>query len=269
MRLCRRVKRDPAEYEQLILTTTKSNLRELIAGHKSPELTEWHSRETDELLNAPDFWTFKRIQKERETQDIIRHICKNMQTLPIAYSYMAGLCRQLNISMPRSEDSSSLNSFLDSIPVVILFDLTFNAFVEEKTLVDGVIPCVCMYELLITASDFFIDFTLAAAISFVSGMARSTEQWRCRELGAQPSFQEELKQCIDLVLGMSVSVDLKYGDLLRSNPDMLLPFMIMSAGASRFVWYHEYGHLLMGHLNVGACHEVEFAADRFAWFLMN
>ena len=25
----------------------------------------------------------------------------------------------------------------------------------------------------------------------------------------------------------------------------------------------------MGHLTIGSCHEVEFAADRFAWFLMN
>jgi len=155
------------------------------------------------------------------------------------------------------------------MPVVILFDLTFNGFIEEKTVVDSVIPCVCMYEQLITACDAFIDVVLAAAISTISGMAVPTEKSRCRELGSQSCFQEELKRCIDLVLGMSASVNLKYDNLLRSNPNMSLPFMIMSAGASRFVWYHVYGHLLMGHLAVGACHEVEFAADQFAWFLMN
>lgn len=266
---CRRVGCNPVEYEQLQLTTATRNLRELIKVHKDPELAKILFRETEELLNAPDFWTFKRLQKERETQGIVRHICDNAHTLPIAYLYLARLCNQLNISTPRSDDSSSLSTFLDSIPVVILFDLTFNAFVDEKILVDGVIPCVCMYDQLIVASDVFIDVVLAAAISTTSGMAAPTEQSRCRELGSQPSFQEELKQCIDLVLGISERVDLKYDDLLRSNPDMLLPFMIMSGGASRFVWYHEYGHLLMGHLAVGACHEVEFAADRFAWFLMN
>ncbi len=38
----------------------------------------------------------------------------------------------------------------------------------------------------------------------------------------------------------------------------------MVAGAQDFVWFHEYAHLLLGHLVVGSCPEVENEADLFA-----
>lgn len=268
-RLCFRLRRNPDEYQQLSLTMAQRNLREFINGHEYPEIASLHFSETQELLNAPDFWTYKRLQKDRETRSIVRHICNNEHALPINYEYLSGLCNHLNISTIWSDDSGILCSFLDSIPVVILFDLSFNAFVEQRTLVDGAIPCVCMFDQLFVTSEVFIDFVLAAAISTTSGMAVPTNHSRCFEIGTQPAFQEELKQCIELVLGMSDRVDLIYDALLRSRPNMMLPFMIMTHGAQRFVWYHEYGHLLMGHLPVGPCHKVEFAADLFGWFLLN
>jgi len=151
----------------------------------------------------------------------------------------------------------------------MLFDLEFNSFIEERTLVDGVIPCISIYDQLTVASDVFIDLVFAAAMSIRSGRVVPTELERCREIGSRPSFQEEFRQCMHMVLGKCDRANLRYDNLLRSSPDTSFLFMVMSAGASRFAWYHEYGHLLMGHLAVGACPEVEFEADHFAWLLVN
>ncbi len=49
----------------------------------------------------------------------------------------------------------------------------------------------------------------------------------------------------------------------QSSPKKLLHLATVS-GAQDFVYYHELGHLLMGHLAIGQSQRVEFEADQFA-----
>ena len=47
-------------------------------------------------------------------------------------------------------------------------------------------------------------------------------------------------------------------------PDLIDYLNIVTTSSQIFVRFHEYGHLVQGHLPIGPCHQVEFDADFYA-----
>ena len=270
-RFCSQLGHDPVEHARRVLRVSQDNLRRLIEVERErfPELAEQHQTLVQELLDADDYWLFKRLQNERTKEGIVRHIGDNAALVPIDYEYLSRICEQLHVLAPGPGEPGSLKLFLETIPSLTLSELEFNAFVERRTLVGNAIPCVGVSEQLVTATDVFFDVVFRASTSRPSGAIDAAGESQCTARGSDPGFQEACKSSIDLVLGRTDNVDLDYERLLRSDPVMSLPFQLMSSGAHNFVWYHEYGHLLMGHLPIGPCPEVEFEADVFAWQLVN
>lgn len=239
----------PKDYEKRVLENSKKNLRLFINNINNEKIRKTYMDGSEDLLTANDFWEYKKRQKDTEAKAIINHIINNYMHIHVDEQYVLGLCKELNISTPKTLDAAFLKRFLESIPVVILYTCQFNAFVEKRYVIDEKIPCVFMYDHLLVAVGLFIDFVFQKTITIDSKMALPTDFKICNQIGKQSSFQNSIKQIIDMVLGKTDQFWTDYENMFSSNPKMSLQYAALIAGATRFVWYHEYSHLLMGHLS--------------------
>ncbi len=240
---------NPKEYEKKVLDNSKRNLRIFADNINNEAIRKTYFDGSEDLLTANDLWEYKKRQKDTEAKAIIDHIVNNYENIYIDEKYILGLCKELNISAPSTLDTGFLKRFLESIPVVILNTCQFNAFVQKKYVLDKKIPCVFIFDHLSVAVGLFIDFVFQKAITIDSKMALPTDLKICNQIGEESSFQDAIKKIIDMVLGKTNQYWTNYENMFSSNPKMSLQYMALICGATRFVWYHEYSHLLMGHLS--------------------
>lgn len=200
--------------------------------------------------------------------EITTHISENRTILPVDYEYVSNLCTKIGLKHLTEKTSNGIEDFLRVVPTVSLFDLEFNAFVESRTIVDREIPCIAAYLQLLSSCEIFIDTVLPLCLNIHTkrGSLFKNPQ-ESKEAASNLTVKDLLKRVFALLLARTDSIEYDYKMSLRSNPMMVIPFQLMSRGAVNFVWYHEFGHLLMGHLKIGPCHDVEFSADLFAWEL--
>lgn len=246
---CKDSGNNPKNYEKKVLDNSKRNIRLFVDNIYDETIRKTYLDGSEDLLTANEFWEYKKRQKDTEAKAIIEHIVHNYKNINIDKQYIFGLCKELNISTPKKLDAAFLKRFLKSIPVVILYTCQFNAFVEKRYVVDEKIPCVFMYDNLLVAVGIFIDFVYQKAITIESKKVLPTDFKICKQIGKQSSFQDAIKQIIDMVLGKTDQFWTNHENLFSSNPKMCLQYASLIGGATRFVWYHEYSHLLMGHLS--------------------
>lgn len=265
---CERMGYDPSQHEAAILNLAKQELRRILETAeqrlgRAPTAAQIHAQI---LLATPDWWSFKRLQRKAELEALAGHIAGLESTLPINWDYLGGIAREFNLDPPQASSPRSLCSFLSAIPHVCRYGTRFNAFVGRETLIDG-LPCICVYEQLIAAAEAFLDVVMRQVLR-PSGAGRVSvvdeNQWE--RIGSQPAFRAACRSAIEMVLARTdVAVNEADHTLSGSWPEMQLQWLLMSSGAADFVRWHEYGHLLMGHLLSEPGHSLEFEADHFAY----
>jgi len=264
----RRIGYPPDELEKYLLQMAKEEIELTIrmASMENQELEDRVREDVKDMLSANDWWTFKRFQVKTQAEALAADISRQWHSLPVNWNYLNQISDELKIRRPRPDSPESVISFVLSIPHVQIYGTEFNAFVGQETDLDD-IPCVSVYEHLIIATERFLDVVLKGLIRQTSaGSVTVAEPEDLKSAGKDSKFMDACEESLSAVL-CRTDIIVHDPDMLLSRtwPEMQLPFRMIAAGATDFVWNHEYGHLLMGHLQRGSCHQVEYEADAFAW----
>lgn len=219
-----------------------------------------------EMLERNDnFWDLLRALREMERPLTVRMISNASGIVPIHYRYLGSLAPELGIPPPRPDDLPSLERFAESIPLLHLFGTTFNAFVKRESFV-GDIPCVCVFELLLSAIDHFVDIVIPVVLSEDESHDMAVvDSGVCEERGRDPEVMDALRICLDELFSAKGVETSGHNASCLSKGRFRQTYISMYTSGQNFIRMHEYGHLLMGHLSGKPCPRVEFEADKWAW----
>lgn len=217
-------------------------------------------------FQARDFWEARRLLVESNRASMAADLVDVAPKLPINYTYLKPIAGALRVPAPSPHDPASLMRFLLAVPELGRFDMRFNAFLEGESLIDA-IPAICIYEQLLAVLKGFIDLVVPAIMS----RRTSSSVDPARELLAEARGNRWLfrRSCKGVLNSLFCESDhaLTFAPwmlLSRQSHSRVLLHLATVSGAQDFVYYHELGHLLMGHLAKGPSQRVEFEADQFA-----
>jgi len=263
-RYCEEHRYSPDEHEEFLLKLVKSDLRR-IATAQGYDSYDQYPDDMKSVIDSTDYWAVTCDAHKRRASQIAEEIVKSQDLLPINWDYVKNLADELELKY--TDKDELIRNVITGLPHIPTFEVEFNAFVGKELLVDN-IPCVCVHESLPTASRSFID-VLSGGMFHFNPDRNGVELRNLSELieiSRDKKFMEVCKTCMEMIFGRSTGAVLyeKYLASL-STPELFLPVRTITTSAHYFVWLHEYGHLLMGHLLREPCHEVEYEADNFAW----
>lgn len=257
---------DPSASEKAVLRAIKQEQERWIEhlSLKSVPIPPKLQAYLTSVLSSTDLWSAKHLISSSIREGYCRSIVREISRLPINHTYVRKLSHELHLSKDTSNEAKVIQNLVISIPFFHRFDLQFNAFVSRESLVDGV-PCICIYEILKTVTDFFPHLILPVILKEAQGAIDVMPSAECQVLASQPDFMFSLKSCFDALFGgfdyiavlrcIRTSSHLSMGKEIRT---------LIAEGAQDFIAYHEYGHLLGGHFAIGPCRKVEDEADFFA-----
>ena len=246
-----------------LLRIGKEQLEQALGGIKIEDVPNDERRSAiSKMRSATDYFEFRTVEHERRRRAICATLTQFAPKLPITYDYVARLCQRLGLAEPSPTKPGSIAELIESVPIVSNWDFQFNASVAS--LVDY-IPCICISELLLTTCDSFLHRVAPLAIEFKE-KARPAKIEDCAAMGQRPDFMDELYGCISMAMGKSNFV--KRG-AVETDQKTYSTVHVMVEASVQAVWYHEFGHLLQGHLEQLRSHQLEFEADCFAFQVLS
>ncbi len=230
----------------------KNEIDEIIAGSFTP------------LLNTKNYWELIHWVNSQRQQQLVEAIVPNAAKLPINYSYLSKLAAQMGLPSPSSNSTKELETLMLVIPTMNIYELNFNAYVGKESIVGG-IPCICTYTVLPGLIDYFVNIFLSGMVSPDSGDMNMASNEHVIAFASKPEFVASCTSGIQALHG-------KFADVIccpetyfsHSHPHKARVYMDVLIGASHFVCFHEFGHLLLGHLDSEYTSQQEFDADNFA-----
>jgi hypothetical protein len=218
----------------------------------------------ERLASATDFWNATELLATSQRHRIIDEIVDNATHLPINQSYLTQLALDLRLIPPARERPETLRDFLLAIPVIEMWGYEFGAYLEGRSTIYG-LPCICVFHHLGSVSNLFFNVVMPVLFQVEGETIYLRAIPEISTLAAEPGFTKALKGVLDMLYGVSYRVEIDGIHHFQClYPHLDDQFFMLSAGAQDFVWFHEYGHLLLGHLTVGACQQLEYEADRLA-----
>lgn len=192
----------------------------------------------------------------------LRHIERAAPRQMFNVNYLLSLAQALRLPAPSLINNDALRLLLDSLPLQMMWDNNFNAFVNQQTLL-GNIPCVCVFHTLVSGLKALAHLVGTAIIELGNPLPIVI---RCKAIRSEAGFKTDCRKVLKTIFGegdmlISLNEDYCFG---RQDKHHMFVYTCLTAGAFDFVWLHEYGHLLLGHLLKGPSHKVEFEADEFA-----
>lgn len=251
-------------YEQYTNYTREVMTGALERGAKQNVLNELFQP----AIELQNYWDLLHWTTENKKKLLVAEIEKVSKNLPVNYAYLSKLYHLMNVSDPSENNSKYIASLLLNIPVMNVFELDFNAFVMGRSIVAN-IPCICYYTLLPGIMDFFVNLFLSALIPG----KREPEKFAIPLLNddalhKNATNQEFILACMSGIVALSGNSP--YGICSRSNhflgqhPMMVPELSEALVGSSFFVGWHEYSHLLLGHIEMAHTPKLEFEADLVA-----
>ncbi len=258
---CSRIKKDSTSYAKQLSDVLIGELNRVIhlSGDGIPQSG------TDHLRNAiqqTDIFGQLKIVEDHANGTRLTHIVGGAPRQMLNYRYLQSLAESMRLPVLSPGDDNALRALLDSVPLRLIWDNNFNAFVTGETLLDN-IPCVCVYHTITSGLKSLAAVVATAIIELGDPFPIII---RCKEIRHENSFKADCRKALQSILGEGdLLVPLSEQHVFGSQDQMqMYIYTSIIAGAFDFVWLHEYGHLLLGHLLEEASHRVEFEADEFA-----
>ena len=262
VRLCRASGTKPEDREKFLLELVHQQARQLIEnGASNPG---------SQILSMTNYWDVLHLATESDKNQIALEITSVADELPINYPYLEILAKSLGLVPPKPDSKQLLQEFLLAIPQVNLFDLEFNAFVTRDSSIEGV-PFICVYEQLLSTAPGLADVVLPALVSFrQDGSADPAPSSTIAHHAHNPDFMEACKSCFQMLFCQSdqAFVSAQVQSWSKSSREDAARHGFVTLGAADIVWYHEYAHLLLGHLELPPAPRLEFEADNFAFLVL-
>lgn len=261
---CRLVGLSQSEAEEHLLPPLREKVQRLLRFVQNQVSVAAAERLSDSKIFSSvidSYVDVNRVFTEEDKSYYIERVISSADRLPINFGYLASLADQLQVPEPKVDNSDSLRPVLQSILAFNLFEPEFNAFITGKSKFRN-IPAVVVYPFL--SGTLWEILNVVIPITGLFGDPLSDAE--VNELASRPRFMEVCLSCFDAILcGGFFAKSYNDIDRLSSMGDAEeMHLDIINGGAWDFVWLHEYGHLLLGHLDRPAGHDVEHDADSFA-----
>lgn len=216
-----------------------------------------------EALNKGDFFRALRQLTIQEKLYLAMDMTKIAHLLPIDFAYLQTLAQRCGLPSLSRDSAYEFAQFILSTPHVDLFDMEFNAFVSKQTVFNGQ-PYVCVYQQLFAASTAFSNVVLPALFcTNERGEVTVASEQELQRRSVEHGFMDACKIPLQVVFSERQHAQGSCPSFDPTAGDWFYRHLILS-GTVDFVWYHEYGHLLMGHLEREPALDLEFEADAFA-----
>ena len=281
--LCSKLNMKQVEVESLMLQDLKQTFVQIFDDLQN--MTIGNIELPDDLkrvLNISDFWEMNRfvvaLRKNEIVQDILVAIEStfdndeiNVTKLPINWQYWMDLIRnKVNPTFGRLGKSYSIEQTLNTIPHLCLFTNEYNAFLSGKYKL-GPVPIICVPVLLEQINYQFLNILAPLIVSKDdSGVFGPTSKDEVQTKAKDQGFIRTCKGFFKVVFGNTLKyvVDPAVQTMAERGLEERIILDLMVSSANKFVWLHEYGHLLQGHLERQPAPKLELEADRFALFMI-
>lgn len=178
------------------------------------------------------------------------------------WTYLESLAR--HYSLPRPTTSRiAFGTFLKALPAAYLFNHEFNAFLDWT---DTACPPAIYYNLLLQYA--------ITELCKISGLKLMT--WYAPEafpsdmpIPDTPLFDSAIKELMSCVLDGQMFYEAVLPPVSVLDPRIYVSVVSLEICAQNVVSFHEYGHLLLGHIERSHTPALEFEADVFALQLIS
>ncbi len=223
----------------------------------------------DMLLGTPpkDFWDYY-AHHANLCRNIDNNFLFQASGIPANEPYLIDLTNKLGWGFDNL--AQTIKGLVDNIPNPILFDLEFTGYVSHIHKL-GEVPVLYVYPHLLECLNDFIDIMLECLT--VPRTDGTGFKWRPQQSFDQlldsPPALANLTTVIHRIRGKTpLSIILPAASFSNSSHGQdLMSVVVLNEvrnGAKRFVKFHEYGHLLFGHLERENSADLEHEADFFA-----
>jgi hypothetical protein len=225
----------------------------------------------EDALARDDYWGAIHALTDEDKIDCVTSIASNAGPGWYNYPYLERLARQQNLPAPKQD--TSINSFLNLmqlmlwVPHINLFEMEVNAFFFYNDSDTG-IPFLCVYEHLITTIVGFSQIVFPAIFNTQEDGSLELASPEIIQRRAQDiEFMRACRSVLDIIFCKAAEATVERRSF-GHTADNWYYITTASTSAQLFVWYHEYGHFLRGHADIGPCHRAEYEADEFATHML-
>jgi hypothetical protein len=220
------------------------------------------------LLASGDVFGLHQLQDQEIKEVVVGRIVTALLTgrLPLSNpENMVSLARAAGIAPFDPERLDNVVSLVQAIPLIGLYGTNFNAFVSGTPIIPD-LPAVGYYRHLGTCIDYWNRLLVPAAIrAFDEIIGGKKYDFKAVDAAAQTAGgDDDFVDACGAVLSLAfeetaiVSIPASFAGEPRVEAS------IASFSAEHFVFFHEYGHLLLGHLQLGPGVQREHEADIWA-----
>jgi hypothetical protein len=258
---CRTARKDSAAYASFLsrVLTNEINTELPLYEAAPPSLREHFTN----IVNSNDLFEQMRLVENHANQTRLDHVIRGSPREMLNYDYLSSLANTLRLPIPHRGDDNSLRLLLDSVPLRLFWQNEFQAFVRHETLLDD-IPCICAFQTISVSMKALAHLVATAVVRLGDPFPVVIE---CAGLCNDDSFKADCRAVVSAILGkgdLHIPLNRRHASENMRNPVRVAIYGSLVAGACDFVWLHEYGHLVMGHLLTPQSHKIEFEADSFA-----
>ena len=209
------------------------------------------------LENTSDLWEYLNASEEVTNWATRWYVARDAPALHLNWRYLQSMARQFSLPEP-VKDSEGFEAFLKTIPTTYLFDHEFNAFLDWT---DDECPPTIYCNLLLTGA-----ITELSKIVGLHYMASVIPEAYPRDLPFPDKsvFDSEVARLFSFVLDGQMFSQRHLPDISTLEPKTFVSVVAHQICALNFVAFHEFGHLLLGHVERAHSPALEHEADVFA-----
>lgn len=246
------------EQQTLRARSVLEDYRDRLAESGATEIRSHYER----IAESADVWEATRLVMLAHIASVIDSIVEHREYLRLNWNYVARLADSIGIREPSNRHPERLRALLLSIPQMTLWGNDFGASIWSLPRLG--IPVVIVNHLL-AATDLYLN--VLATILFDVEDER-VYQRTIDEIAARAEMldvAEAMGAVLEIAVGRVQSATIDDTKLFNTlYPHLNSMLSDLSSSAMDFVLYHEYAHVLFGHIELEPSHRLEYDADWFA-----
>lgn len=232
---CSRIEKDSTSYAKQLSDALIDELNRVIhlSGDGIPQSLIDHFRNARQ---QGDILGQMKIVEAHANMTRLSHIVGGAPRQMLNYRYLQSLAKSLRLPVLTPIDDNALRILLNSLPLRLIWDNNFNAFVTGETLLDD-IPCVCVYHAITSGLKSLSAVVATAIIEFGDPFPVVI---RCKEIRHENSFKTDCRKALQSILGEGdLLVPISKQHAFGSQDQIQMYFYtLLVSGAFDFVWLH-------------------------------
>lgn len=220
------------------------------------------------LKDEEDYWNFVHERYGMAKKIHVQMICDYLKRHSVIFDVKAVSIMSEALGINKRAGGFSidfLESFMGVIPIVVLYDLEFNAQTARGFIFKNM-PVIRVFDFLFQNMHILLRYLCVLAFEEVEDGFRYRSGFTDPRSGYFRLVTHQIDKIIVLCTGMVPVLKYRFGPLLMKPPwPIKLLSRVLDDVTSSFVWIHEFGHILFGDVMQKEWRrDMEFRCDTFA-----